>query len=215
MFSCGNEKSVQLPKIGQSQITEIKDVSPAYLFYDETKPDSVELNRKNLISTTNWLVNADKRLTLKQVIPHIKFLQDKKKNSSHKKEGVKNYFTCNDTVNKNLGFIEFTDVNYHLESSEEYLSKLSTLEDSNNSIAIGFDNNGDITIVSTVLKSVLLKTKKDSLVNNLKKCDTTNGIIFLSFHKNLKYQDYITYKSLISNIKFKETKLSIHEFLFN
>ena len=60
------------------------------------------------------MVNIDKRLTLKQAIPHIKFLQDKKRNAEmHKNENAKNYYTCNDTSIKNLGFIEFTDVDYH------------------------------------------------------------------------------------------------------
>ena len=36
-FSCGNEKVLQLPEISHSEITDIKDVSHAYLFYDETK----------------------------------------------------------------------------------------------------------------------------------------------------------------------------------
>ena len=71
LFSCGNERVLQLPEIKNASITEISDVSHAYLFYDETKEDSVELNRKNLIITTNWLVNVDKRLTLGQAIPKI------------------------------------------------------------------------------------------------------------------------------------------------
>ena len=62
LFSCGNEKALLLPEISHSEISEIQDVSHAYLFYDETQKDSVELNRKNLISTTNWLINVDKRL---------------------------------------------------------------------------------------------------------------------------------------------------------
>ena len=90
LLSCGNEKVLQLPEINYSKITKLNDVSAAYLFYNETQKDSVELNRKNLISTTNWLINVDKRLTLKQVIPHIQFLQEKKKNSSHKNEVSKN-----------------------------------------------------------------------------------------------------------------------------
>ncbi|MDX1700266.1 MAG: hypothetical protein R3250_06590, partial [Melioribacteraceae bacterium] len=86
-FSCGNEKIIQLPEINQPEINEVLDVSPAYIFYNETKPDSVELNRKNLISTTNWLVNVDKRLSLRQVIPPIRYIQNKKRNAQmHKNE---------------------------------------------------------------------------------------------------------------------------------
>ena len=88
LFSCGNEKELQLPQIENAKINQINDVSPAYLFYDETQPDSIELNRKNLISTTNWLVNVDKRLTLKQAIPKIKFLQEKKDTESIKNKMI-------------------------------------------------------------------------------------------------------------------------------
>ncbi|MEO9076192.1 MAG: hypothetical protein ABI263_02740, partial [Gelidibacter sp.] len=96
--SCNNEKTILLPEIENAEITEVHDISPIYIFYDETKTDSLELNRNNIISTTNWLVNIDKRLTLGQVIPKIVLLQDKKRNAEvHKNENSKNYFTCNDT----------------------------------------------------------------------------------------------------------------------
>ena len=72
LFSCGNEKVVRLPEIDHSEITEITDVSAAYIFYDETKPDSTELNRRNLISTTNWLINVDRRLTFRTSDPTYK-----------------------------------------------------------------------------------------------------------------------------------------------
>ena len=58
LFSCGKEKIVQLPEIKHSDISEIQDVSAAYLFYDESNAEGYELNRKNLISTTHWLINA-------------------------------------------------------------------------------------------------------------------------------------------------------------
>ncbi len=84
VLSCGNKKVLQLP-----EINDIKDVSAAYLFYDETVIDCIELNRKNLISSTNWLINVDKRLTLKQAIPKIKFLLDKRIVRVIKKKALK------------------------------------------------------------------------------------------------------------------------------
>ncbi len=119
-FNCKNERVLQLPEIKNTKVTQVLDVSPAYIFYDETQPDSTLLNRKNLISTTNWLVNVDKRLTLKQAIPQIKFLQDKKRNAQmHKNENAKNYFTCNDTSINNLGFVEFTHIDYHIKNKKK------------------------------------------------------------------------------------------------
>lgn len=214
-FSCGNEKTLFLPEISHSEISEIQDVSHAYLFYDETQKDSVELNRKNLISTTNWLINVDKRLTLKQAVPHIKFLQDKKVNSSHKNKDAKNYFTCNDITRQNLGFIEFTNVVYHSEKLDNYSGKFSDIKITDNTTAIGFESSDNFIITSTSLKKFILETTKDSLSHYLKKCDTPDGIILLNFNENLSFQDYIDYKYIITNTDLKETKVLENEYIFN
>ena len=104
-FSCA-ERELQLPVITANDITEILDVSPIYMFYDEAT-DSVDFNRKNMISTTNWLVNIDKRLTLKQILPHLQYLQEKRRGDGmHKNENAKNYFTCFNEDAKSLSFIE-------------------------------------------------------------------------------------------------------------
>ena len=215
LFSCGNEKALLLPEISHSEISEIQDVSHAYLFYDVTQKDSVELNRKNLISTTNWLINVDKRLTLKQAIPHIKYLQDKKNNSSHKNKEAKNYFTCNDISRKNLGFIEFTDVIYNNESLDDYSGELSNVQDESNSTAIGFETNNKITIASKSLKTFITEITKDSLSFYLKKTDKINGMILLNFNEDLSFQNYIEYKSIIKNVNLKQSKVLDKEFIFN
>ncbi len=214
-FSCGKEKVLQLPEINSSEISEINDVSHAYLFYDETQPDNVDLNRKNLISTTNWLINVDKRLTLKQAIPKIKFLQDKKSNSSHKNKNAKNYFTCHDLNSNNLGFMEFTDVVYQNESLDDYSGVLSNLEDAPNSTAIAFEKNNGIVIASTVLKSIIKETTKDSLQFYLKRCDTVNSLIFLNFNEDLSFQSYIDFKDVVNKTDLKDAKISNKEFIFN
>ena len=101
LTSC-NKRLVQLPETTNKDITEVIDVSPVYMFYDE-ETDSVEFNRRNMISATNWLVNIDKRLTLKQILPHLQYLQEKRQGGE--KHSFHNYFTCNNTDLKNLSFI--------------------------------------------------------------------------------------------------------------
>lgn len=213
-FSCGKDKVVLLPEISHSEITEILDVSPAYLFYDETKKDSVELNRKNLIVTTNWLVNVDKRLTLKQAIPHIKFIQEKKRNSSHKNETAKNYFTCNDTSRKNLGFIEFTDVVYIEEASSDYFRKKSNLKSFEPAIGINFDLDKNVTIISSNSNPLIIQTNKKNLIEDIKKTDIKNKKVYLNFNGALSFQDYITYKSLILSFKKESIDISKSEFIY-
>jgi len=213
--SCSN-KSVQLPETDNSDITEIKDVSPAYLFYDETKKNSIELNRKNLIISTNWLVNVDKRLTLNQAIPSIIFLQNKKRNAKmHKNEVAKNYFTCSNPDIQNLVFIEFTDVVYHDEPLDDYLSNLSSKSNSKHVISIGFGLNDDITIINSNSKEALYKTDIEFLKSHFNELDTLNNIIYLNFHEDLSFQNYITFKSLLMKLDLRQASISNQEFIHN
>ena len=215
VFSCRKDKVIVLPEIKHSIISEINDVSPAYLFFDVTQKDSVELNRKNLISTTNWLLNIDKRLTLKQVVPHIKYLQEKKNNSSHKNEHAKNYFTCHDINKKNLGFIEFTEIRYHLESSENYVTNISGLNNSQNIKSISFSPNEAISIISPNSKPFVVITREDELLNDLKTLDTLECTVYLNFNERLTFQEYINIKSTLSKADFIKLKISNEEFLHN
>ncbi|QFZ54926.1 hypothetical protein FEZ18_08995 [Oceanihabitans sp. IOP_32] len=210
-FSCGSDKIIQLPEISQSEITEIFDVSPAYLFYDVTQKDSVDLNRKNLIVTTNWLVNVDKRLSLKQAIPHIKFIQEKKRSSSHKNEAAKNYFTCHDTSIKNLGFVEFTNVVYHERSLPDFFTKNAKLASQKSIIEVHFDTNKNIAIQQ---QDLLLKTTdKANFITDLNEVTIENATVYLSFNSALSFQDYIYYKHQLFKSKQK-LKVSENEFIY-
>ncbi|MEL0645560.1 hypothetical protein V6251_14295 [Olleya sp. Ti.3.14] len=211
-FSCGNEKVIQLPEIQNAEITQILDVSPAYIFYDETKQDSVELNRKNLIISTNWLVNVDKRLTLEQALPSIIKLQEKKRNATmHKNEKARNYYTCNDTSIKNLGFIDFTEVVY-LHENEEGISNSSKNEDNKiidimcfslDKIKISIDNKTILSDYSQLKK--LLQTE----------INQEGSYIVLGFKKTLLFQDYISLKSIIKTFETENTEISNNEFIFD
>lgn len=216
VFSCGNKKVVELPEISHSDITEIPDVSAAYLFYNETQADSVELNRKNLISTTNWLVNVDKRLTLKQVIPHIKFLQDKKANAGHKNEKAKNYFTCHDTSRNNLGFVEFTDIEFIEEHSWKYLKKVSNIS-LNRTLNIEISNLDNIVLAPFIHDSIIKVTsfsKLNNVIEEISNVDNNTISLVLEYNGELTFQDYISLKSKISNLNIKNVSISKEEFIY-
>ncbi|MFD2914918.1 hypothetical protein [Psychroserpens luteus] len=216
LFSCGNERILQLPEIENAKITEIHDVSQAYLFYDETKADSVELNRKNLIITTNWLVNVDKRLTLAQAIPKIKFLQDKKRSAElHKNENAKNYFTCSDTSIKNLGFLEFTDVIFNDGHLKNTYSQSSNSElDTSNFINQNHQQNDILIIEIKKSKKWDYLSLRKYLEHALKNKAKESVMIYLNFEKNLSFQDYIEFKSILDNIKIEELFIDNNEFIY-
>ncbi|WP_055446661.1 hypothetical protein [Lacinutrix mariniflava] len=202
-----SDKSVLLPEVENATITEITDVSPAYIFYDETKPDSLELNKGNLIISTNWLVNVDKRLTLKQVIPSIIELQEKKRNSSHKKESARNYYTCNDTSIKNLGFIDFTDVVY-IQGGNEFDEKgYKLIVKEKDSFLIYRPNNDDGFFLDS-----------ENLITNLKEfLDESElpNLLVLSFNENISFQYYISLKSKLSQLNLENTTINKEEYIFN
>lgn len=204
LWSCSNEKVIQLPEIQHAKITEILDVSPAYIFYNETQPDSVELNRKNLIISTNWLFNVDKRLTLEQAIPKIKFLQNKKRNAKmHKNEAAKNYYTCNDTSIKNLGFIEFTDINYIEKNNPKNKSIISVK--SLNDITV---HHNDLKLLSVNIENLIIQ-----LENNFSN-NEDNTVLTLHLNKQLKFQDYITIKNKLQNLNFENVVIDNNEYIY-
>lgn len=123
LFISCNKEQVQLPKSDTTILKDIKDHSPVYMFFRVNENDTViKVNRQNTISSTNWVYNIDKRLPLKLVIPEIIKLQEKKKNSSHKKEGALDVFSYADSIGKNLAFLPFTDLQFEIKNSKKAAS---------------------------------------------------------------------------------------------
>lgn len=217
LFACGNEKVVQLPEVENTTIHEVIDISPIYIFYDETQADSTLFNRNNMISTTNWLVNVDKRLTLKQVLPHLNYLQNKRKKAGmHKNEAAKNYFTCNDKSINNLGFLEFTDTDFYS------ITDLETAYDSTAkkipSASIYLSKNKDVTVFYIYgNQKEKIKTfnyeaffKKENFIWN----DERINYYSLILDHSLTFQSYITFKSKINLNKPKHVSIYKREFIY-
>src|SRR5690606_5675016 len=79
--SC-TKKEIKISRANHSVITELTDVSPAYL---TRLPDgSLQFNKNNLIGNTHWIITAQRDLLMKDVAPYIKELAVKKLN----KEGM-------------------------------------------------------------------------------------------------------------------------------
>lgn len=150
LFSCGKKESVSLPQSDITGVKDVQDYSPIYLFFKTNGKDTlVEVNRKNAISSTNWIFHIDKRLPLRLVIPEIIKLQAKKEGSAHKSETSENYFSYSDSIRKNLAFLPFTKVNYQLTSPKGgelvFISKnsfsLETLKKTKANTSLKFDKN--------------------------------------------------------------------------
>jgi hypothetical protein len=216
VLSCNNERTLILPEIESAEITEVLDVSAAYIFYDESQSDSTLLNRKNLISTTNWLVNVDKRLSLKQALTHIIFLQEKKRNAQmHKNENAKNYFTCNNKETKTLGFLEFTDI-YFKDENPNYLKY--SKNNPNDYLHVKIEEDKKIRLISvtqdfkTEVSEGYYFNDSENFLDKLQAAKTKNLILFFDY--DLSFQDYIDVKHFFSLPMNSDFEISENEYLF-
>ena len=198
--SCA-DREVQLPHTSNNDITEIVDVSPVYIFYDESMPDNVDFNRRNMISTTNWLVNIDKRLTLKQLLPHLQYLYEKRHGDGmHTNENAKNYFTCFNPDTENLAFIEFTNTNYTSDvPSMQMEDKKQYVKITSNGKVEPYNNTG---------------VSYESFTTFLSEIQNQNEIV-LVLSGQLSMQAYINLKSAIASNKNMDVIISTTEFIFN
>lgn len=195
LFSCGNKEAVLLPKANTTIVKNVVDLSPIYIFFRIKGKDTLaEVNRKNSIISTNWILNVDKRLPLRLAIPEIMKLQQKKREEkAHKNEKAENYYSYADTIGKNLAFIPFTNVYYKMEKP------IGTI--------IFFNKNNEILIENQVFK----KEKLQDLINNVLPKDVAATFLF-RFDKDLSFGSYIQNKIFIESLKV-EMK-STQEFIY-
>jgi len=185
LLSCGNKEDILLPKSNVTVVSDVIDHSAIYIFFRTSGKDTLaEVNRKNSIITTNWILNIDKRLPLKLVIPEVMKLQDKKrKEKAHKNEKAENYYSYADTIGKNMAFILFTKVYYVIGKPTE------------GDMIIRFKKENNLAFVNGV------EIHKKEIVNYV---DSINQSVkpkmVLLFDKNMSFGEYVQNKILIKEL---------------
>jgi len=199
LFSCGKKEDVLLPKSNISIVKDVQDHSPIYIFFKKEGKDTIaDLNRKSAIISTNWILNIDKRLPLKVVIPQVIKMQEKKRNEKmHQNEESENYYSYADSIGKNLAFLPFTKVFYKMEKP------------SRENFVVYFRKGK---------KQVFMGNKEIQISNMLKyfysiKFQSVPDLVFF-FDKNMSYEEYIQYKILLQkDVTYNLDKLPV-EFIF-
>jgi hypothetical protein len=191
--SCGNKEDILLPKADRSVVKEVVDLSPIYIFFRTKGKDTLaEVNRKNSIITTNWILNIDKRLPLRLVIPEVMKLQQRKREEKeHRNELALNYYSYADSIGKNLAFIPFTQVYYKMEKPKS-------------GVEVYFDKNDKILVGNKVIA-------KNDLENYIKQ-NAADKDVFYSFDKNMLFDNYINLKIFVRSIDSKF--ISNQEFIY-
>ena len=198
-LSCGNKEDVLLPKSNVVIVSNVEDHSPIYIFFRTKGKDTLaEVNRKNSIITTNWILNIDKRLPLRLVIPEVMKLQEKKRSEvAHKNELAQNYYSYADSIHKNMAFLPFTKVYYEMKKPKF-------------GVNIFFDKNNKISVNGLVIK-------KDKLESFLNESIIEKGInLQFCFSNDLSYGGYIQDEIFIQSLKFSMLNLNLtnQEFIY-
>ena len=181
LFSC-KDKEVLLPQANETIVSDVKNHSPIYFFFKTEEKDTlVEVNRKNSISSTNWLFNIDKRLPLRKVIIEIKKLQAKKEESIHKSENSENYFTYTNTKKKTMAFLSFTKVKFKLEKPDFDV------------VYFYFDRNDLVHFKDEVFS-------KNQLQMFLDKQTAPTSRIFFAYDKGMSFGKYIQYQFIVKHL---------------
>jgi biopolymer transport protein ExbD len=214
-ISCKKE-DVQLPKSNKTVLKDIQDHSPVYIFFKTKEKDTIiEVNRRNTISSTNWIYNIDKRLPLKLVIPEVIKLQEKKKNSEHKKEGAIDVFSYADSIGKNLAFLPFTDVTYKYdkEFSKFYIIENNKMYFQFQNFSINFNKENTITVDGNDIE-------REEFVEFIKDyvpfvSQGRTALLHLNFEVNLTYEEYIQNKVMLNEVLSDSIVFSPIEFIYD
>lgn len=193
-FSCGNKKDILLPKSNVTLVKDIQDHSPIYIFFKINGKDTVaDVNRKNSIITTNWILNIDKRLPLRLVIPEVMKLQQKKREEkAHKNEEALNYYSYADSIGKNMAFIPFTEVYYKMGKPKS-------------GTVVFFNKNNEIWVNDLAIKRAYF----NAFFKNVK---INSDTIRFAFDTNMSYGMYIQNKILMESLEKQSD--SIEEFIY-
>jgi hypothetical protein len=193
LVSCGNKEDILLPKSNVTIVSNVEDHSPIYIFFRTKGKDTLaEVNRKNSIISTNWILNIDRRLPLRIAIPEIMKLQQKKREEkAHKNERAENYYSYADSIHRSLAFIPFTNVYYKMEKPKS-------------SFVVFFTKKNEIFVDGTLgsreeLKQFLTNLPKDKL-----------RFLRFCFDANISYGNYIQNEIFIQSLKIKNNE----EFIF-
>ncbi|HSN49089.1 MAG TPA: hypothetical protein VLR29_10025 [Flavobacterium sp.] len=181
-LSCVEKEDILLPKSNVTIVSDVKDHSPIYVFFRTKGKDTLaEVNRKNSIISTNWILNIDKRLPLRLVIPEVMKLQEKKRSDgAHKNELAENYYSYADSIGKNLAFLPFTIV-YYTFGEPAAGNMIIRFKKSNNLVLVGDK-----------------EIQKKELVNYVYSIDQiVQPKIFIVFDKNMSFDEYIQTKILV------------------
>lgn len=177
LFSSCEQKEMKISQSDYSVVTELNDVSPAYILKnDEGK---VELKKNSLIGNTHWVLSVERNLTLEDIAPSLQKLTEKKFKVGGMHEDSKDiYLVYSDTVHKQNAYVKipFTSIAideptvYELAAGVQSLH-LSTIDDaksvSNSNAVHTYLLSLDKKMSTATFVNILIELEKKQIAKNI------------------------------------------------
>lgn len=194
LICCGDEKKILLPKASFSVEKKVEDISTIDIFFTVEGNDTLaDVSKNTLISTTNWVFNIDKRLPLKTILPDIIKLQEKKrKKTKGEIASTQNYYSYADSIGKNLAFLNFTNVQYHLKRPSE-------------GIVVFIDKKNRLFVNDSLMERKDLQNHIAATIPHLKP-------VHYCFDKEMLYGNYLLNRMFLQTVEHK--KVSFYEYVY-
>ncbi|WP_196886102.1 hypothetical protein [Aureivirga sp. CE67] len=213
LFASCSKKEIKLPLIAEKGQEEILNHSQIWFFFEQKEQDTVvKLNKNNLIKSTNWVFNIDKRFTLKQIFSDLEKYKIKhfEEGMHEVKDSVGNYFSYANSVDNKLSFLNFTNTKYtNTKNSFEDLVN-TRLDSSFYAIPVLIQKKG----ITLDRKSIAKEDFKNSIETEIEKNNTNKKIqISLFFDENVSYGDYLDIKAQTDKLKKVGVEINDTEYI--
>ncbi|WP_196895102.1 hypothetical protein [Aureivirga marina] len=208
-FTSCSKKEIKLPLIAEKGQEEILNHSQIWFFFEEKGQDTlVSLNKNNLIKSTNWVFNIDKRFTLKQIFKDLEKYKTKhfEEGMHEVKDSVGNYFSYANSEDNKLSFLNFTNTKYtNTKNSFEDLVK-TRLDSNFYQVPVLIDRK-EVSIQNKKISEEAFKSELQLILD--KNPTKKKAKISLFFEENISYDRYLTFK--IYTDKFAKVGTEINE----
>jgi hypothetical protein len=198
-----SKKEVLLPQIPVSGITELYDYSQVWAFYDESnEQNQAKINKNNTISTTHWIINIDRRLSMHEVTTVIGMVNAKRaKKSMHSAEGKHNYISYANTQDKNISLFEIDSLQILVLDKPSYNQLTEELSQEN---VLTFNQDSFILNQNTYPYNRYIQATFDTIKNQ-------NLHVF--FSKDVDYQQYLEKRIVLTKLLNEKIKVNNTEFM--
>ena len=201
LVSC-TKKNVQLPLIEIDGLNEIQNHSSIWIFYEVGKDGtSAVLNKNNKLLNTHWIYHIDRRLTMDKIAPILEEMQvNRNKESMHKKEGMLNYFSYANVASENISLVKFDTIIFINQEKNIEAYPISNKKEQ----IVQLEITNDTHLIDH--KRIDLSELPYRLKNIISKDTMSSTKIILHYPENLTYQNYLSVKALLSELRLEADK---------